>query len=171
MPVRAGGIGRFFLQRQERSVAAGRRGIDGKASLDREAGQVVRPAGLGARARQALAPEGLHAHYRPDHVAVHICVTDAKPLMDMANGGIDPAVDAQGEAVAQAVDGVEQLVQPILAEAHHMQDWPEHLALQNAGPVDLEGRGRQEGPVGAVGAERQLVDLLRLARHAPDMGL
>ena len=63
---------------QQRRVAARRRRVDGQRLLGAEARQVVRPAGLRAGARQALAAERLHADDRADHVAVDVDVADAR---------------------------------------------------------------------------------------------
>ena len=52
-----------------------------------EAVQVVRPAGLGAGARQAFAAERLHADHRADHVAVDVDVADARPRRRCAARG------------------------------------------------------------------------------------
>src|SRR5882724_493826 len=103
----------LLLQRQQRSVATRRRRVDGERALGGEAVQVARPAGLGARAREALAAEGLHAHDGADHVAVDVRVAHPQPLMDVAHGGVDAAVDAEGEAVAGRVDRLQHPIQPV----------------------------------------------------------
>jgi hypothetical protein len=38
-----------------------------------------------------------------DHIAIDIGVADAQAVMDVTDGGFDPAVDAQSQAVAGAL--------------------------------------------------------------------
>src|SRR5436305_1189674 len=57
---------------EQHGIAPRRRRVDGDRLLGREAGEVMRPAGLRAGAREAVAAEGLHPDDRPDHVAVDI---------------------------------------------------------------------------------------------------
>ena len=65
-------------RRQQRDVAARRRRVDGERLFGAEAVQVMRAAGLGAGARQALAAERLHADHGADHVAVDVDVADVR---------------------------------------------------------------------------------------------
>ena len=60
---------------EQLDVAADGGGVDGERALGGKAQQVVRAAGLGSGAGEALATEGLHAHHRTDHVAVDVGVT------------------------------------------------------------------------------------------------
>ena len=55
-------------------------GVDADRALGREARQIVRAAGLGAGARQALAAERLHADHGADDVAVDVDVAGARAL-------------------------------------------------------------------------------------------
>src|SRR3546814_5921171 len=80
-------------------VAAGGGGVDGDDLLGGEARQVVRAAGLGAGARQALAAEGLYPDHRADLVAVDVDVADPGARGDVLDGLVDARVDAQGKAV------------------------------------------------------------------------
>jgi hypothetical protein len=68
----------LWLPRQQARIAAGCRGVDGDRLLGGEARQVVRAAGLGAGAGQALAAERLHADHRADLVAVDVDVADLR---------------------------------------------------------------------------------------------
>src|SRR3546814_11074701 len=85
--------------------------VDGDDLLGGEARQVVRAAGLGAGARQALAAEGLYPDHRADLVAVDVDVADPGARGDVLDGLVDARVDAQGQAVAGGVDGLDYLVQ------------------------------------------------------------
>src|ERR1700754_2227391 len=60
----------LLADRQQRRIAAGRRGVDRERALTGEAKQVVRAAGLRAGAGEAFAAERLHADHRTDLVAV-----------------------------------------------------------------------------------------------------
>src|SRR3981081_847139 len=62
----------LFLSRHPRRTAAGRGGVDGHRLLGRKSRQIMRSAGLGTGARQAMAAERLQADPRADHVAVDI---------------------------------------------------------------------------------------------------
>src|SRR5690606_7433053 len=64
--------GRDLSPGEQAGVAAGGGGVDRGHALGGEADDVVRAAGLGARARQALAAEWLASHYRADLVAVDV---------------------------------------------------------------------------------------------------
>src|ERR1700758_3052674 len=61
---------------QQLDVAADRRRVDGERALVGETQKVMRAAGLRSGAREPLTPEGLYAHHRADHVAVHVGVAD-----------------------------------------------------------------------------------------------
>src|SRR6185437_10538305 len=65
---------RSFVARQQRGVAAGRRGVDGHCLFGGKACEIMRPAGLGTSAGETVAAERLHADDRADHVAVDIDV-------------------------------------------------------------------------------------------------
>ena len=66
----------LLLQRQQRGIPAGRRGVDGEGALGGETQQVVWAAGLRSGAREPLTAEGLYADDRADHVAVHVGIAD-----------------------------------------------------------------------------------------------
>src|SRR3546814_5043245 len=93
-----------------------------------EARQVVRAAGLGAGAGEPLSAEGLHAHHRADPVAVDVDVADLGARRDVLDRLVDARVDAQGQAVAGGVDGVDHLVQIAGLPADHVQRRAEVLA-------------------------------------------
>src|SRR5574337_1522851 len=94
---------------EQRCIAAGGGGVDGEGALAGEAQQIVRTARLGAGSGEALAAERLYPHHRADLVAVDIAVADAGMAADEVDRGVDAAVHAQGEAVAGAVDLVDDL--------------------------------------------------------------
>ena len=58
---------------------------------------------------------------------------------------VDPRVQAEGQAIALAVDGIEQRVEIVAAVAQHVQHRPEHLALAIVERGDLDQRRRDEG--------------------------
>ena len=91
--------------------------------------------------------------------------------MNMAHRRIDAAMNPQGQAIAKAVDAVEQFLQMVLAKAQHMQDGPEDLAFQAVEAIDLEGPRGNEPTLGTTGTEAGFVNQLTLARHARRMGL
>src|SRR5260221_14775807 len=90
----------LLLEREQAGVAARGGGVDRDGALDGEAVEIMRAAGLGPGARQALAAEGLHADDGADHVAVDVEVADPHPTLDRAHPLVHAAVDAEGEAVA-----------------------------------------------------------------------
>src|SRR6185312_17325730 len=105
----------------------------------REAEEVMRPARLGAGAGEALAPEGLHADRRPDHVAVHVEVSRARAAAHALDRLLDAAVDAHREPVALRVDPVDHVLQRAALEADDMEDRPEDLAVDRIETRDLVG--------------------------------
>src|SRR5262249_57678163 len=86
-----------------------------------------------------------------DHAAVDIAVADLEPREDVAHGLVDPAVNAEGEAIAGGGGLVEHCVEPAGLPAHDMEDRSEHLAREPCHAVDLEGLRREISAVlGAV---------------------
>src|SRR6185437_686510 len=79
-----------FIPRKQRRIPAGRRRVDGHRLLRGEAWQVMRSAGLGAGAGQAVAAERLHADHSADHVAIDIDVADRELLDHALDGVVDP---------------------------------------------------------------------------------
>src|SRR5271168_357852 len=63
-----------------------------------EAVQVMRATGLGAGAGEGFAAERLNADDGADHAAVDLAVADPLAREDVADGLVDAAVDAEGEA-------------------------------------------------------------------------
>src|SRR5881397_877404 len=90
--------------REQRRVAAGRRGVDRHDLLSAEAIEIVRPARLRASAAQALAAERLHTDDRTDHVAVDVDVADARRMREPQRAAVDARLNPQREAVAERVD-------------------------------------------------------------------
>src|SRR5260221_11244013 len=105
----------LLLQRQQAGVAARGGGVDRDGALYGEAVEVMRTAGLGPGAREALAAEGLHPADRADHVAVDVEVADTHPAPHRAHRLVDAAVDAAGEAVPGRPDLARHLVKLVAA--------------------------------------------------------
>src|SRR5260221_2907261 len=105
----------LLLQRQQAGVAARGGGVDRDGALYGEAVEVMRTAGLGPGAREALAAEGLHPDDRADQGSGDLEGADTHPALDRAHRLVDAAVDAEGEAVAGRRDLVEHLVELVAA--------------------------------------------------------
>src|SRR5207248_3869895 len=131
-----------------------------------EAVQIARSAGLWPGAAEPLPAKGLHPDNRTNYRAVDIAVANTGPAQDMAHGLIDPAVDAEGQGVAGRGDFVADRVEPVGAPADDVQYWAEHLAIEPAGAVDLEGAGREKGAVLGAGRQQAFVEEPALLRHA-----
>src|SRR5205085_9418383 len=119
--------------------------------------EVAGPAGLGAGAGEALAAKRLHADDGADHAAVDIAVADLEPREDMAHGFVDPAVDAEGEAIAGRGDLVEHRIEPVGMPAHDVENRPEDLHCEPPRAVDLEGLRRKVGAVLRAGWQRAAI--------------
>src|ERR1700730_395483 len=137
----------FFLQRQEAGVAAGGGGVGRDGALGREAVQVAGAAGFGAGAGEAFAAARLHADDGADPTAVDVSVADLEAREDVAHGLVDPAVDAEGQAVAGSGYLVEHRVETVGMPAHDMEDRAEDLPCEPRRAVDLEGLRRDIGAV------------------------
>ena len=83
--------------------------------------QVQRAAGFRAGARQAFAAERLYADHRTNHVTVDIQVADFGAFGHPGDGFIDTGVNAQRQAITGGVDLIDQRVQIVALEAHHVQ--------------------------------------------------
>ena len=129
----------------------------------------MRAAGLRAGTGEALAAEGLNADDGADHVAVDVEVADAGARRDPPHGGLDTAVDAEGQAVARRVDRIDDAVEVAGPPADDVQHGPEHLAVQQADAVDLEDVRREEGAARRLGVQVAAGEHLRRALHMPDM--
>src|SRR3546814_3728162 len=99
----------------------------------------MRAAGRGAWARRALAAEVLYPDRRADLVAVDVDVADPGARGDVLDGLVDARVDAQGQAVAGGVDGLDYLVQFAGLPADHVQRRAEVLAVQLRQRLELPG--------------------------------
>src|SRR5258708_37555388 len=128
----------LLLEREQAGVAARGGGVDRDGALDGEAVEIMRAAGLGPGARQALAAEGLHADDGTDHIPVDVEVADPHPALDRAHRLVDAAVDAEGEAIAGRRDLVEHLVELVAAPADDVEDGAEDFALQPVEAIDLD---------------------------------
>ena len=69
-----------------------------------EAPQIMRAAGLRPGARKPLAAERLRADHRADLVAVDVDVAGMDAVDDLLDARLDAGVQAEGQAVALAVD-------------------------------------------------------------------
>src|SRR5258708_31777510 len=119
--------------------AAHRRGIHSEGPLGRESGQVMRPAGLRAGAREALAAEGLHSNYGADHAAVDVDVADARRAHHFVDEAVDAAVDAEREAVAGVAQPLQHFSQIASLKKTHMQDRAEDFGPRQLIELELEG--------------------------------
>src|SRR3981189_1219116 len=119
--------------------AAYRRGIHSEGPLGRESGQVMRPAGLRAGAREPLAAEGLHSNYGADHAAVDVDVADARRAHHLVDEALDAAVDAEREAVAGVAQPLQHLSQIVSLKKTHMQDRAEDFGSRQLFERELEG--------------------------------
>src|SRR6202000_2453462 len=63
----------------------------------------------------------------------------------------DAAVDAEREAVARGIDGIDHRIDRIGLEAQHMQDRTEHFAGEARQRVDLDDMRPEEGAGCTVG--------------------
>ena len=91
--------------------------------------------------------------------------------MDAPDRAVDAAVNAQREAVAGAVDGLDDLIQAVGGVGDHMKDGPEHLALQHIQAVDPIDAGGEKGAVGAGLGQGRPAQQAAVAVHAPPVGL
>ncbi|CAB3925919.1 hypothetical protein LMG26858_05800 [Achromobacter anxifer] len=95
--------------------------------------------------------------------------------MDLAghvrDGFVNAGMHAKGQAVARAVDGVEQGVEFVALVAHHVQYRAEDFARQLADVVDLDDGRRDEGAVAAFAVEFHLVHTVARGAHRLDVPL
>ena len=121
-----------FERGHQAGVAAGRGGVDAGHPLGREARDIMRAAGLGPGAAQALAAERLAFDHRADLVAVDVEIADPGMLLDIVADGVDPALQAERQAVAGRIDLLDDLVEAVAGEADDMKNRAEILAFQLA---------------------------------------
>src|SRR5690554_3770591 len=115
---------------QQARVAAGSGGVDRRHPLRGEADHVVRTAGLGAGAGEALAAERLAADHRADLVAVDVEVADTGSAFDQPASGVDAAVEPEREAEAGAIDVLDHALEAAGGEARDVQHRAEVLPLE-----------------------------------------
>jgi len=106
-------------------------------------------------AGQAAPAEWLYADDGADLVAVHVGVADTQAVGDAPLHALDPAVDAERQAVAGGVDRVHQVIQPFGGVAHDTQNGAENLAPQLAGVLQQIGTRREEAAMLGAGWQRQ----------------
>ena len=87
----------------------------------------MRAARLGARAGEAEAAERLRADDRADHGAIDVAIAGKLSAGDLRDGQIDARMDAERQAVAQCVDGIEKRVETVGLVADDMENRPENL--------------------------------------------
>src|SRR4051794_28442988 len=90
--------------------AVAHRVLGDHAGLD-EAEQVVRAAGLGARAGDAVAAEGLAGDHRAGDRAVDVEIADRQPRDEVVDRARVAREQAAGEREAQGVDALDGLVE------------------------------------------------------------
>ncbi len=90
----------------------------------------MRAAGLGPGAAEAFAAEGLAFDHRADLVAVDIEIADPRMLLDIVADGVDPALQAEGQAVAGRIDLIDNLIEAVARKTDDVKDRPEILAIQ-----------------------------------------
>src|SRR3546814_6115495 len=95
-----------------------------------------------------------------------LSVADPGSGGDVLDGLVDARVDAQGQAVAGGVDGLDYQVQFAGLPADHVQRRAEVLAVQLRQRLELPGARREERAVGGVLAHRGLRDQPGFALHA-----
>ena len=95
----------------------------------------MRAAGLEAGAGEAFTAERLAAGHGADLVAVDVEVADADSLHPVIDVRLDAAVNAQGEAVAGALDVVDHFVPLIVTPGGDVQQRPENFFFRQVFPV------------------------------------
>ena len=147
-PCREGAAGVGDGGGEQRLVDHRARGpVPSRGGTRHEAAYVVRATGLGTRAAQALAAEGLRAHHRADLVAIDVDVARAHAIDDVLHAIVDARVQAEGEPIAGPVDGVHHGVDLVGAEARDVQHRPEDFLFERPDAGDPEHRRRHEGAV------------------------
>ena len=90
----------------------------------------MRPACLGARARQAFAAEGLALHHRANLVAIDVEIPHPRALFNKTLGCRNAAVQAKCQAKPGRIDIADNLAKIFGRKPCNMQDWAEVLALE-----------------------------------------
>src|SRR5688572_15171205 len=98
----------------------------------------MRPAGLRAGAGEAFAAEGLNAHHRADHAAVDVDVADTRAAHHVVDETLDAALYAEGEAVADVAQPLQDLVEVLAAVGADVEDRTEDLDLRQLVERELE---------------------------------
>lgn len=115
-----------------------------------QAAQVKRAAGFGAGARQAVATEWLGADDSADNVAVDVDIACMNPADNAGYVCGNAGMQAEGEAVAGGVDGIDNAVEISAAVAHDVQDRAENFLGNIGDVVDLNDRGAMNCPGGVA---------------------
>src|SRR6476469_3572241 len=77
--------------------------VDACDTFRREACDIVRPAGLGARTAETFTAERLALDDGADLVPVDVEIADTRMLLDIVAHGVDTALEAEGQAIACGV--------------------------------------------------------------------
>ena len=104
----------------------------------------MRAAGLGASPGQAFTAEGLAADDRANLVAVGVDVTGTDPPEDGVDPLVDPRMDAEGQAVARRVDGLNHGFQLTGTVGCNVQHGAKDLAFQCVDPINGNQRRGDE---------------------------
>ena len=116
-----GAISRFrvssFERRHQAGVAARRRGVDAGDALGGEARDIMRAAGLGAGAAEALAAERLAFDHGADLVAVDVEIADPGMFLDIIADRVDSALQAEGQAITGRIDVLDDLLDAVRRES------------------------------------------------------
>ena len=129
----------------QRGIAASSGRVDAGYAFGRKASDIVRSARLGPGAGKAFAAERLAFDHRADLVAIDVQVADARALLDKVSGRVDPALQAERQAVPRGINVLDDLAEALGGEADDMQDRPEILTVEFVQRADLEHRGSNEG--------------------------
>src|SRR5438270_2496244 len=136
-----------FERRHQAGVPASGRGVDAGDAFGREAGDIVRAAGLGAGSAQPLAAEWLAFDHGADLVAIDVEIADARVLLDIIAHRVDAALEAKRQPVARRVDILDNPRELIRGEADHVEDRTEILTIQLIYRLNLIKRGSNEAAV------------------------
>ena len=132
-----------------------------------EAGEVVRAARFGAGAGQALAAEGLAPHHRADLVAVDVDVAGFDGGDDRLHAVVDAGMQAEGQAVAGRVDGLDHIGHAAGGEGRDVQDGAEDFLRHILDALHADHGGADEGAGGRGG---QFLDHPALGAGFGDIG-
>src|SRR5438270_9709058 len=144
-----------FERRHQAGVPARGGGVDAGDALGREAGDIVRAAGLGAGSAQPLAAERLAFDHGADLVAVHVEITDAGMLLHIVSHCADAALQAKRQSVAGGIDVLDNPPKAVRRKSDDMKDRTEILTIQLAYGLNLIKRRSNEAAMRRGVRQRQ----------------